>query len=240
VSGNFDQRTISGISNVTTASRSSSFTGSIGVEIHDEYTSSWSPYSSATVVDNALAYLNPDGIGTGVSTVRDETGAPTSELAALGQLGYKLDIYTSYNDEGNNTANSAIAPLTTLVNDGYVRMIEGPLEVDNAGWGLINAASYTALNGTTYTGWQAAVEWQRDLYSTFAGKTEVALFSLANPSDGAANSAATQAASQLGLSLSSISNIGNVHFYEHNGNSPAVEMPTGFAHLTRPGRLWRS
>ena len=206
----------------TEAVRAADFTNSIGVETHLDH--SETPYSDIALVKNALAYLNPSGVGTGVDTVRDETWSAGSGLDALGALGYQLDIYTAYTSPGSNSASDAIDAITPLVDADYVRMIEGPLEVDNSSFGLTTTATYTALNGVTYSGWQAAVEWQKDLYVTFGSKTEVALFSLANPTDGAAASAAVTAASQLGTSLSAISNVGNVHFYEHGGNAPSTEM----------------
>ena len=214
------------------AVRASAFTNSIGVQIHMDHTGTGVPYASVSTVEAALAYLNPDGIGTGVGTVRDTTWSPAAALTALGQAGYKLDIYDAYNAGGSNSASDSLNALTPLVNAGYVRLVEGPLEVDNSGWGLVNGGSYTALNGQTYTGWNAAIEFQSDLSATFSGKVPVALFSLAVPSDGAANGPAVQAANGLGISLSSISDLGNVHFYPHNGNGPAVELPGTIASET--------
>ncbi|CAH2601481.1 conserved protein of unknown function [Rhodovastum atsumiense] len=207
----------------TQAVRAADFTRSISVQIHMGHGGGGRPYGNMTTLQNALAYLNPKGIGTGVGVVRDETWA-SSDLATLGRLGYKLDVYVAYN-QGANSASGAIDALRPLVNAGYVRMVEGPLEVDNVGWGLVRTGSYTALNGQTYAGWQAAVKWQQDLYNTFASKTDVALFSLANPANGNASSPAVSAARSLGLSLNGITELGNVHFYQHNGNSPATEMP---------------
>ena len=116
------------------------------------------------------------------------------------------------------------AALSKLVSSGYVRVIEGSLEVD--GFHLVNGTTtYVGLNGKSYTGWQAAVAVQIDVWNQFHSKVPVALFSLAVPSNGHANSLAVTAASQLGTSLTSIANYGNVHFYQANGQSPAA--PSG-------------
>ena len=157
--------------NVATAARAASFTTSIALQIHLSHNAPQVPYSNLGLVEQDLLYLNPDGIGTGVGTVRDETWAPTAELMTLGQLGYKLDIYRSYGG-GNNTASSPLSVLTQLVNAGYARLVEGPLEVDNGGWGLINGATYTALDGKTYSGWQAAVKMQQDVYTWYLGQDD--------------------------------------------------------------------
>ena len=116
--------------------------------------------------------------------------------------------------------------MQTLAASGYLRIAEGFLEADNPGWGFaVTNCSYTAFSGKTYTGWQAAIVYQEDLYNTFNGKTTVALWSLAVPGDGSSSSAAVTAAKQLSTSIGAICNWGNVHFYEHGGNSPITEMP---------------
>ena len=212
---------------LVTAKNSAAFTNALGVQIHMNYNSAWGkpnvPYADTSTVEAALAYLNPDGIGTGVGTIRDTAYSnELSQLETLGSAGYKLDLYVSY-DSSHTSYSSEYAEIQTLVKAGDVRVVEGGLEVD--GFGLVSGDTYTALNGKSYTGWQAAVAMQQDVYNQFHTEVPVALFSLANPSDGSATSAAVQAASQLGTSLSAIANYGNVHYYQHNGDAPAA--PSG-------------
>ena len=204
----------------TGAIRASDLTKTFGVEIHFR---NGGPYNLANV-QQALAYLNPNGIGTGVATVRDDTVSSASDLASLGAAGYKLDIYASYNPSGSNTAGSYVNDLSPLIQAGYVSVLEGGLEVDNGGWGLaVHGGSYTALNGQTYTGYQATAAMSKDLLTTFGGHVPIAAPSMANPSDGAAGAVLAQGANAMG-GAAATATLGNVHYYPHNGNPPNVEM----------------
>lgn len=208
-----------------TAIRAADFLRTLGVQTHMAYTDN-SPFGNDAWCRAALGYLNPKGVGSGLYIVRDDPSAPMDRMLAMGKDGYRFDLYCGYNSPANNGANHNLGPMQQVVNAGYAALLEGPLEVDNEGWGLaVRGCSYTALSGRTYNDWQAAVAMQMDLYSTFYGKVPVALWSLANPGDGSANSPAVQAASQLGTSVGAIADWGNVHFYPHNGNPPITELP---------------
>ena len=97
----------------TTARRAGEFINSLSVQIHMNYNAAWgrpqSPYNSNTMVANALTYLNPRGVDTGISTVRD-TAFYSNAIAGLnyvGALGYKLDLYMSY-DAGHSQSLRAV------------------------------------------------------------------------------------------------------------------------------------
>ncbi|WP_428540638.1 hypothetical protein [Rhodopila sp.] len=204
------------------------FTSSLSIQVHMNYNAASghpnSPYGSNTMVADALAYLNPGGIGTGIGTVRDTAFYSNAipGLDYIAGLGYRLDLYMSY-DAQHSDYSAQYAALSRFVSSGFVRVIEGGLEVD--GFRLVRDDTYTGLNGTRYTGWQAAVAMQMDLWSRFHSTVPVALFSLATPSNGHANSPAVAAAKKLGTSLTEIANYGNVHFYQANGDAPA--SPSG-------------
>lgn len=201
-----------------------SFAKRFGVQTKIELTAP-SPYSNLTSVMNALSYLNPIGIGTGIGIIRQGASAtPQGKLATLTAAGYKCCLFLSYNSPANNTASSTISPITSI-GIGHVALLEGGLEVDNTGFGIavVGGNSYTDGLGT-FTGWQAAVAMQRDLYTTFSASVPIALWSLAVPTDGASNSAAVTAATQLGTTIAAICNWGNVHFYPHNGQPGSVEL----------------
>lgn len=196
--------------------------------VQNKFENSNGPTISVPAVTTAMAFLNPQGVGTGIGVIREGANAPSSPLNSMGSLGYKLQLFGAYASPGSNSGASITSAVQPFINSGYVGVLEGPLEVDNTGFGLAvhpTTTNYTALNSTTYTGWQAAVEYQNDFWNTFHTNTQIALFTLANPGNGASNSPAVTAASQLGLNLKNITNLGNVHFYQHNGNSPINQMP---------------
>lgn len=60
------------------AVRSAAFSTSIGVET--DLGASSRLYAGLATVESSLAYPNPDGIGTGVGTIRNESPACRSEL----------------------------------------------------------------------------------------------------------------------------------------------------------------
>ena len=201
------------------AIRSADFTRTLGVETHLEY---GAPYTMSAVTQ-ALAYLNPDGVGTGVSTIRDDNLASVSDLTALGAAGYKLDLYSGYNPSTNNTFSAFSSTFSPLVSDGYVALLEGGLEVDNGWWGLgVLNGSYTNAAGQTSSGYAAVMSMSQDLMATFGSKVPIAAPSMADSSDGEAGSVPAQAAAAAG-GVNAIATVGNVHFYPHNGNPPAVE-----------------
>lgn len=214
----------------TTARSSAAFIATLGVQTHLNYDSAWgtpnSPYANLTAVEAALSYLNPNGANTGINTIRDAAfyGNELLKLQTLGSLGYKLDLFMAY-DSSHTSYTAEYATIGSLISSGYVRLVEGALEVDNGAWGLVNGDQYVAQNGGTFTGWSAAIAMQRDIYSLFHNKVPVALFSIAIPVDGAANGPAAQAAAQFGTNVASLADYGNVHFYQHNGDAPA--SPSG-------------
>lgn len=209
-----------------------SFTNTIGVDTKLENSSG--PSASVTTTLGALAYLNPNGIGTGLSTIREGYNAPSGSLNTVGSAGYKLALFGSYASPGSNSGSALLTGINSYVTNGYVSEIEGPLEVDNAGFGLAvtSGAFYTALNATTYSGWPAAVKYQQDVWNTYHATIPIALFSLAVPTNGASNSPAVSAASGLGLTIPGITNRGNVHFYQHFGDAPINQMPGVIAQET--------
>ena len=207
--------------------RAADFVATIGVQVHLNYNAAWgapqSPYADPARVERALAYLNPDGAG--VRVLR-ETGfyargtGYLDEMYRLGRLGYRWDIYIGY-DSGHPDWSDQLAIMTGLQAAGYLAVAEGPLEVDNPGWGLVaNAIRYRTQDGAIHTGWAAAVAGQRDLYARFRGKVPVALWSLAAPGNGGAGGLAEAAAGRLGTSVAALCDWGNVHFYQHDGKAP--------------------
>jgi hypothetical protein len=75
-------------------------------------------------IEADLVYLNPNGIGTGISCVRDASNGNTTSLNALGALGYKLDLYMGYNSAGTNVGSSIISALTGFNTSGYLAAVE--------------------------------------------------------------------------------------------------------------------
>jgi hypothetical protein len=63
-------------------------------------------------IEADLAYLNPNGIGTGISCVRDASNGNTTYLDDLGALGYKLDLYMGYNPSATSIGSSIISSLS--------------------------------------------------------------------------------------------------------------------------------
>jgi hypothetical protein len=138
--------------------------------------------------------------------------------------GATADLYLGYNAAGENNLIAFRAVADALLANHQLASVEGGLEVDNEGWGLaVHGGTYRALDGKTATGWQTVIASQRDLYNCFRGKVPVMLWSLAIPSDGSAISPAVLTAKQMHVSIDSIADAGNFHFYAHHGQNPQAE-----------------
>jgi hypothetical protein len=207
--------------------RAADFVNTIGVQVHLNYNDKWgkpnSPYANISHVEKALAYLNPDGAG--IRILRETPfyargGGYLTALQRLGRLGYRWNLYIGYDPAHTNLADQ-FAIIDQLIEAGQVALVEGPLEVDSPAWGMdATKVRYRTSDGRTHTGWAAAIAMQRDLYDRFRGRAPVALWSLAEPGNGAANSDAVAAARRMGTSVAALADWGNVHFYQHHGASP--------------------
>ena len=203
------------------------FVATIGVQVHLNDNAAWgapqSPYADPVKVERALAYLNPGGAG--IRVLRDtafyargagylpDHASPGRAWLPMGYL-YRLRRRPpDWSDQFD--------VIDELVAAHQVALVEGPLEVDNPGWGLAaKGLRYRTRAGRMETGWAAAIAGQRDLYARFRGRVKVALFSLAEPGDGAADGPAARAAAGLGTRLPALCDWGNVHFYQHDGRAP--------------------
>jgi hypothetical protein len=205
------------------------FTATLGIEIHMQYNAAYdggvSPYSKVDQVEREIRFLNPNGPGTGVAVFRDSQVPGSALLSQIADsTGATADLYLGYNATGENDIIGFRAVADALLAKHQLASVEGGLEVDNEGWGLaVHGGNYRALDGKTATGWQAAIASQRDLYDCYRGKVPVMLWSLAVPSDGSAFSPAVLAAKQLHVSIASIADAGNFHFYAHHGQNPQAE-----------------
>jgi hypothetical protein len=218
-----------------TAIRTSQVTQSLCIQVKTANTGGTGQPTLANLEAN-LAYLNPLGIGTGISCVRDDwVNGNVSSLYALGALGYKLDLYMGYNSAASNSGYSAISTLLNYKTSGYLAAVEGLAQVDAASSGcvVLSTCSYTsAYTGITYTGsptspnWQVAVAAQQDLWNALGGCVPVYLWSIVTPTNGASNSPAVTAATALGTSIGAITNNGNVQFFPSDGNSSIAVAQT--------------
>ena len=156
-----------------TAIRTSQVTKSLCIQVKTANVGGSGQPTLANIEAN-LALLNPNGIGTGISCVRDDVVNGNSvSLNALGALGYKLDLYIGYNPASSNSGYSAITSLLGYQTSGYLAAVEGLDESGRCAIHRVRGAVYVQLfvgiSGITYTGsstspnWQVAVAAEQDL-----------------------------------------------------------------------------
>jgi len=205
------------------------FTATLGIEVHLQYNVAYaggaSPYSHVEQVVREIGFLNPNGPGTGVAIFRDSQVPGAAVLQRVAEAtGARADLYYGYDASSANSLSGFCSVADALLANGQLASVEGGLEVDNEGWGLaVHSGTYTSLDGKTTSGWQAVIASQSDLYRHYHGKVPVMLWSLAVPSDGSASSPAALAAKKIGATISSIADVGNLHFYAHHGQNPQAE-----------------
>lgn len=209
------------------AVRAADFVDTFGIQVHLNYNAKWgapqSPYANLAKVEKALDYLNPGGAG--LRILRDTPfyargGGYLASMQRLGRLGYRWNLYIGYDPANTNLADQ-FAIISQMIDAGYVALVEGPLEVDSPSWGMeATNVRYRGPDGRFHTGWAAAIAMQKDLYDRFRGRAPVALWSIADPGNGAAHGPAAAAAQAMGTSVAALADWGNVHFYQHHGASP--------------------
>ena len=211
----------------------------IHVKFEDGGWYSGSPYGNLTLIQNAMSYLNPRGVGTGVGIIRYTPyyaggSYPVSTLTTLAGQGYKFSAFGGFapGAVGWNGGNQWSLIKTTPALLAATVYVEGMLEVD--GFGFTDSVTYTPNGGGgSYTGWAAVVHSQIDIWNYFNGSgPQVMLWSLANPANGSGSGAAVSAASAAGITIGAICNLGNVHCYPGRGYPAKVQLASTIASET--------
>jgi hypothetical protein len=227
------------------AQRSRDFTSFLGVETQFKYAgNSNSPYNSLSGIEAMLLYLNPvafsgaansSGIGSGISFIRETYVSNTSmtQPASIGALGYKFLLGYCYDsgsssNNGNNSAQRT--DINNMINSGYVKMVEGPNEVDNFGpWannGIYYSPTGTGSNssGATGTAWYQVDTW----YYFSSVNIKIACYSLVGQSSNGQTGNAVQTAMKANGydytthgSYTGICDYGNAHWYPNSGYCPS-------------------
>ena len=178
-------------------------------------TSDATPAGNPTLIAAGLAYLNPLGPHTGIDTLRDDT---TGNLSVLEGFGTKLDIYAAYSSPGSNQA-AFLGTMKSLVATGKVVLLEGPLEVDNQGWGM------AVTNGCSYVGagWQLRTPAgpRRSRCRRTSGRRSTARCRL-RPSAWRSRTTVRPAAPQPGRCR--YCSVSNTHFYSNGGKCASDEL----------------
>lgn len=205
-------------------------TASMSVETQLKYATeigASSPYSNQANVTAALAYLNPLGIGTGISLVRETLldNQPFSKLQAWGAAGYRFVMgyfYASQSSNANPTDQKN--KINSLITSGYVKWVEGPNEVNGFGPYQNPTGQYFSPTGTTYAaGAPSVAGYQLDTWNFFHGAAvNIARWSIGNQAngDGLNNNNLQKALTTLGFAETAVMNAGNVHFYTSGGHCP--------------------
>lgn len=206
------------------------FTNSCSVETQLKYATeigAGSQYSNQANVTAALAYLNPAGIGTGISLIRETLldNQPFTKLQAWGALGYKFCMgyfYAGQTNNGNTTDQKT--KISSLITSGFVRWVEGPNEVNGFGPYQNPAGQYFSPTGTVYAaGAPSVAGYQMDTWNFFHGTAvNIARWSIGNQAngDGLNGNNLQKALTTLGFAETALMNAGNVHFYTSGGHCP--------------------